>query len=137
MDGFESQFPELRDGIPYRGVCWRGSRHEDSAFLEFRPSMPGIFFSSDPRYAAGFGKFVHECEIMLENPLIARESRNDSVPSREWLEEAGHDGLIMVFKGDYFVVAMDAGQVRPLRVVPKQDVFGEEMTNDSVPAPAR
>lgn len=135
MDVMAPHFPELQDGMPFAGTCWRGSRHADESFLLHDPKMPGIFFSSDPRYAAGFGDFVHECAIMLENPHIARESRNDSVPSRAWLDEAGHDGLIMVFENDYFVVATDKAQVRPIGVTHKDCIFEDGNDDGRLPTP--
>lgn len=134
MDSGQRNFPHLGSGIPFAGTCWRGSRHEGMEFLPHKPQMPGIFFSSDPRYAEAFGEFVHECGVMLENPHVARESENDSIPSKEWLAEAGHDGLIMVFQNDYFVIAMHAGQVRPIKVIGRDDENDREHDHGQ-PAP--
>lgn len=115
----DHDFKHLQSGRPYRGMAYRGSGFADERFLLHKPRMPGIFFSSDARYAAMHGDYLHECQIVLENPHVAREDGNDSLLDRGELIEAGFDGMIMIFEKDFFVLALHDRQVAAWKQIPK------------------
>lgn len=127
-------FSYLLDGVPYKGIAFRGNRFEDERFLLRREKMPGIFFSSDADYASAFGDFIHECEVVLDNPHVGRHDDGNTrefILDREKLIELGYDGLIMIYEKDFFVVPLHAEQVRHIRVTRKQEIQWEETDNEA------
>jgi Fe-S cluster biosynthesis and repair protein YggX len=95
----------------------------------FPPSGLGVWFTSNPDEASGYGPHVEPFHLDIRNPKVFEVAGDEDLPDfdtvadangfREYLREQGHDGIVIDLRDigeGYHAVAFDAVQaIRPVK----------------------
>lgn len=108
---------QFRTGVPILVTVFHGA---ESDHVHLDPDR-GVFFSSDPDYAASYGSQVSTFEVSVQNPLVVTENEANGLIEidRNVLLAQGHDGRIVEYDdGNFDVVCFEVSQARLLGPAP-------------------
>jgi hypothetical protein len=94
-------------------ACFHGSQTDG---LEFHidPNR-GMYFTTDPEYAAQYGEWVYECRVTLSNPRVYSEEESHGMMEidRLVLIDEGYDGRIIEYAdGQKDIIAFHQHQIK-------------------------